>query len=297
MADLTPTPANDRTDDISETAPKESGAKRRRIRKWVNKLGWILLILAPLVFGIAALGYKLGLFGLGVSFGVLNTKLGPLLLLLCGIFGLASLALAFVVKPRKGLVIGILGVVVPLLAIMKLGATQKAVYEKYPFIHDVTTDTQDPPVFGSVIMGERDATQDVNTADYVGKKAPTFNANKEPTGEALVSALQSRSFPEIRTLVLDGSRKAVFDQAVMTATSMGWDIKEEDLESGRIDATDTTFWYGFKDDVTIRLKDANGGGVVLDVRSLSRVGGSDIGKNAERVGAFLDAMSKADIAK
>ena len=255
------------------------------------------MILGPLTFVIAALGYKLGIFGIGVSFGVLNTKLGPILLVLCGLFGLASLGLAFIVKPRKGLMIGILGVLVPLMAFVKLGATQKAVYEKYPYIHDVTTDTQDPPVFGSVVLAEREATKRVNTTDYVGKKAPTFNANKEPTGEALVSALQSKSFPSIRPLILDGSHEAVFNQAVETAKSMGWKIKEEDLEAGRIDATDTTFWYGFKDDVTIRLREANGGGIIVDVRSLSRVGGSDIGKNAARVGAFLDTMSKAELAK
>ena len=297
MADLTPIPANDRSEEVSATLTKGAGAKRRRLRKLVNKAGWILLILAPLTFVIAALGYKLGIFGIGVSFGVLNTKLGPILLALCAIFGLASLGLAFIVKPRKGLMIGILGVLVPLLAFAKLGATQKAVYEKYPFIHDVTTDTQDPPVFGSVVLAEREATKDVNTTDYVGKKAPTFNANKEPTGEALVSALQSKSFPSIRPLILDGSREAVFNAALKTAKSNGWKIKEEDLETGRIDATDTTFWYGFKDDVTIRLREANGGGIIVDVRSLSRVGGSDIGKNAARVGAFLDTMSKAELAK
>ena len=297
MADLTPTPANDRSEEIVPTVAKESGVKRRRIRKLVNKVGWILLILAPLSFGVAALGYKLGLFGIAVSFGVLNTKVGPLLLALCGLFGLVSLVLAFVVKPRKGVTIGILGLLIPLAAFVKLGATQKAVYEKYPFIHDVTTDTQDPPVFGSVILAEREATKGVNTTDYVGKKAPTYNAKKEPTGEALVSALQSKSFPSIRSLILDGSREAVFNAALKTAKSMGWKIKEEDLETGRIDATDTTFWYGFKDDVTIRLREANGGGIIVDVRSLSRVGGSDIGKNAARVGAFLDAMSKAELAK
>ena len=297
MADLTPIPANDRSEEVSATLTKGAGAKRRRLRKLVNKAGWILLILAPLTFVIAALGYKLGIFGIGVSFGVLNTKLGPILLALCAIFGLASLGLAFIVKPRKGLMIGILGVLVPLLAFAKLGATHKAVYEKYPFIHDVTTDTQDPPVFGSVVLAEREATKGVNTTDYVGKKAPTYNAKKEPTGEALVSALQSKSFPSIRPLILDGSREAVFNAALKTAKSNGWKIKEEDLETGRIDATDTTFWYGFKDDVTIRLREANGGGIIVDVRSLSRVGGSDIGKNAARVGAFLDTMSKAELAK
>ena len=53
---------------------------------------------------------------------------------------------------------------------------------------------------------------------------------------------------------------------------MGWDLVAADAAAGRIEATDTTFWFGFKDDVVIRVRPANGGSRV-DVRSLSRVGG------------------------
>ena len=77
-----------------------------------------------------------------------------------------------------------------------------------------------------------------------------------------------------------------------TAKSMGWTIKEENLAEGRIDATDTTFWYGFDDDITIRIRDGKGGGTIIDVRSLSRIGGSDLGKNAERVSAFLERLAR-----
>ena len=176
-------------------------------------------------------------------------------------------------------------------AFVKLGATKKAVYEDLPFIHDVTTDTQDPPFFGEVVTAERSAVEGVNTDEYIGKKAPVFKDEK-PAGEELVSALQTQAFPEIRPLVLNESKDVVFGEALATAKSMGWKIKEENLAEGRIDATDTTFWYGFDDDVTIRLRDSEGGGTIVDVRSLSRIGGSDLGKNAERVGAFLERLAK-----
>jgi uncharacterized protein (DUF1499 family) len=55
---------------------------------------------------------------------------------------------------------------------------------------------------------------------------------------------------------------------------------------GRIEATDTTFWWGFKDDVVIRIA-PEGSGSRLDIRSESRVGVSDLGTNAARVGAYL----------
>lgn len=286
MADLTP--ANDPANDDSA---KPSGEKRRKLRRWVNRLTWAFIILAPLVFAIAAIGFKLGLFDLGVAFGTLNQKVGPLVLLLCGIMGVLSLIGAFIVTPRKGLVPGVLGVVIMAGAFVKLGATKKAVYEDLPFIHDVTTDTQDPPVFGQVISTERAAIEGVNTMDYIGKKAPIFKDEK-PAGEKLVSALQTKAFPEIRPLVLSDPKDVVFGEALATAKSMGWEIKEENLAEGRIDATDTTFWYGFEDDITIRLRDGKGGGTIVDVRSLSRIGGSDLGKNAERVGAFLERLAK-----
>jgi uncharacterized protein (DUF1499 family) len=91
---------------------------------------------------------------------------------------------------------------------------------------------------------------------------------------------------------LSDPKDVVFGEALATAKSMGWKIKEENLEEGRIDATDTTFWYGFDDDVTIRLRDGKGGGTIVDVRSLSRIGGSDLGKNADRVGKFLERLAK-----
>lgn len=279
------TPAND----IDLTA-KGTGAKRQIVQRWVNRLSWAFVILAPLVFAFAAIGYKLGLIGLPLAFGILNLKVGPLMVLFCGVFGFISLILAFVIKPRKGLAVGIIGVLIAGFTMGKLGATKKAVYETYPFIHDITTDTQNPPSFGDVVSAERAAVAGVNTADYIGKKAPIFNGG-EPAGEELVSALQTKYFPEIRPLVLNDSKEVVFGKVMATAKSMGWTIKEEDAAAGRIDATDTTFWYGFDDDVTIRLRDSEGGGTIVDVRSLSRVGGSDMGKNAQRVAAFLEKLA------
>ena len=292
MADLTPKniPVSEPANDIA-ILPKASGEKRRALRRWVNRLTWVFIILAPLIFAIAAIGHKLGAFDLGFAFGTLNTKIGPLMLIVCGVMGLASLLGAFIVRPRKGLVPAILGIAIMVFAFGKLSTTKKAVYEKLPFIHDVTTDTQDPPVFGEVVMAERAKVEGVNTADYVGKMAPVFKDEK-PAGEKLVSALQTKAFPEIRPLVLSETKDVVFGEAMATAKSMGWKIKEEDLAAGRIDATDTTFWYGFDDDITIRLRDGKGGGTIVDVRSLSRIGGSDLGKNADRVGEFLRRLAE-----
>ena len=70
---------------------------------------------------------------------------------------------------------------------------------------------------------------------------------------------------------------------------MGWEVVEADSVGGRIEATDETFWFGFKDDVVIRLTSA-GERTILDVRSLSRVGGGDVGTNAARIREYLDEV-------
>ncbi|MGB3456753.1 MAG: DUF1499 domain-containing protein [Litorimonas sp.] len=262
------------------TGPKDP--KRIRFRRWVLRITLALVILSPLVFMLAGLGSRLGLWSWQFGLGTLTRSVGPVVLLITLIMGGVSLLAWALIKPRKGLVVAVLALVIPIAAMLQLNAV-RATAASLPFIHDITTDTQDPPTFGAVIMAERNATEGVNTVDYAGKR---IGGEDTP----LVSAAQTQAYPEIRTLVLSEPPATVFGRAEQVARDLGWAIKEADAESGRIDATDTTFWYGFKDDVAIRLRPATGGGTRLDVRSVSRVGGSDLGANAERIGGFLDAM-------
>jgi len=103
--------------------------------------------------------------------------------------------------------------------------------------------------------------------------------------------LQAKAYPKIRPLIVSDSPDVAFGEALATVKSMGWDVAYSDPAKGQIDATATTFWYGFKDDVAVRIRPSEGGGSVVDVRSISRVGGSDIGANAARIEAFLKKMS------
>ena len=67
---------------------------------------------------------------------------------------------------------------------------------------------------------------------------------------------------------------------------MGWQVAATDTAAGRLEATHTTRWFGFKDDVIVRIR-PEGTGSRVDVRSVSRVGLSDLGANAERIRGFL----------
>lgn len=71
---------------------------------------------------------------------------------------------------------------------------------------------------------------------------------------------------------------------------MRWDIVDAEPDEGRIEATATTFWYGFKDDVVVRVA-PRGEGSLVDVRSASRVGRSDAGTNAQRILTYLDRLT------
>lgn len=271
--------------DVITTKPSVSGPKKQKTRDWIHRFALVSAVLLPVFFMVAALGSKFGLWswqaGLGASRG-----LGMKIIFFTLALGVIALLATALVKPRKGWWIAVLAIAMPL-AFMAKGASVKNTVESLPFIHDVTTDTQNPPTFSDVIKAQRAAVPGVNTLDYIGKTAPSGVDRKE---KALVSVLQNKAYPTIRPLVLSGDPDVVFGEALATVKSMGWDVAYSDPALGQIDATATTFWYGFKDDVTVRIRPSEGGGSLVDVRSVSRVGGSDLGANAARVETFLKKM-------
>jgi hypothetical protein len=140
-----------------------------------------------------------------------------------------------------------------------------------PAIHDITTDTLVPPPFEAVLPLRAGAP---NPPDYDPGVAP----------------LQRQAYPDLHPLTLDLPPSLAFALALETARGRGWDIVASDADAGRIEATDTTFWFRFKDDIVIRLAALPDGGTRIDVRSKSRVGRSDVGKNAARIRQFLGAL-------
>lgn len=272
---------------VIEVPKKESGHKAQKARDWTHRVTLVMAVFLPVFFMVAALGAKFELWSWMTGLG-LSRNLGMKLIFATLGLGVISAVLFLFVKPRKGWWISALAVVMALGFIIK-GATVKNTADSLPFIHDVTTDTQNPPTFSDIIIAERAKLKRANKLDYIGKTAP---AGKDRKGKELVSVLQAKAYPTIRPLVVSDSPDVAFGEALATVKSMGWDVAYSDPAKGRIDATATTFWYGFKDDVTVRIKPSEGGGSLIDVRSVSRVGGSDLGANAARVEAFLKKMSQ-----
>ena len=137
-----------------------------------------------------------------------------------------------------------------------------------PPIHDITTDTNDPPLFVDVLPLRASAK---NSADYGGSR---------------VAALQRAAYPDIAPVDLALAPAAAFAKALAAANAMGWAIVAADSSAGRIEATATTRVFRFRDDVVIRIRPRDGGSR-LDIRSVSRIGGADLGKNASRIREFI----------
>ncbi|HWR58534.1 MAG TPA: DUF1499 domain-containing protein [Thermodesulfovibrionales bacterium] len=144
-----------------------------------------------------------------------------------------------------------------------------------PKIHDITTDTENPPEFAAVILLRRNAP---NPPEYGGPD---------------VASKQREAYPDMKPLVLDVPAGKAFDKARTAARRMGWEIVSANKQDLRIEATDTTAWFGFKDDVVIRITPLDDSSRV-DIRSVSRVGLGDVGTNAQRIRRYLKRLSKSE---
>jgi len=142
-------------------------------------------------------------------------------------------------------------------------------------IHDVSTDVTNPPVFVEIIA-IREADGAANPPEYSGEFTET----------------QLAAFPDIQTLSVARTPGEVFAAAEGVVAELGWEMVAADVASGRIEATASTSFFRFKDDVVIRIKAAAGGSEV-DIRSKSRVGQGDMGANAARVREFLTRLQAA----
>lgn len=135
-----------------------------------------------------------------------------------------------------------------------------------PAIHDISTDTLDPPTFTAA-------------EEMRGDGANPLTIKPESI------AAQIASYPGIATIRNSEALEKNYDKAISTATALGWDIYHQDRQSGVIEAVDSTAIMNFKDDIVIRLREVDSE-TLIDVRSVSRVGVSDMGANAKRIRAF-----------
>ena len=221
-------------------------------------LGLLLgLILAPLShrFGILQFPAVLqGLLGIAAASALL---------------ALAALIVALVLRFRKlpGAGVSRIALVVALIPIGVLGV-QFFNAQSVPPIHDISTDWQNPPLFSKALQ----------------RRSQQHNS-LEPNPETI--ALQHAHYGNLGgPQVLKQPPQQVLDAAEEVARELGWDVIAREPE--RLEAVDKSFWFGFRDDIVVRVRPVGADASVLDIRSASRIGVSDLGKNAERIRDFLE---------
>lgn len=220
---------------------------------WIGLLGCVLLMIDGPLYRAHVLGLSAALrivIPAALFLGVIAVLLSLVGLVRSGSKGLAM----------AGLVLGLISAVMPLKSINTA---------RHSPIHDVSTDRANPPLFVAVLP-LRAAAKAANSTEYDTKTAE----------------LQKETYPDIGPLHLDVPPAQAYERSLAAARNSGWEIVASDPAQGRIEATATTFWFGFKDDVVVRIA-ADGSGSRIDVRSLSRIGHSDVGANAKRVRDYL----------
>jgi len=234
-------------------------------------LGVTVVVGGVIAMIASAFGYRQGFWTLPAAYtilrdGVLVTSGGTVI------------ALAGALRTRPGS--GRRGFVAAVLATALGAAAAGSVIAQYqvarhaPPIHDITTDPIDPPAFVTLHAARVDAP---NGTDYGGPD---------------VAAQQQAAFPDIVPARLTAPPAEAFARALAAARAMGWQIASADSAAGRIEATATTTWFGFTDDIVVRVTPAPQGSRI-DVRSASRRRQGDAGTNAGLVRQYLQRLTRA----
>jgi uncharacterized protein (DUF1499 family) len=132
-----------------------------------------------------------------------------------------------------------------------------------PLIHDITTDTVNPPPF--LVATTLRASSD-NSSEY----------------DANIRLQQLDGYPDILPLYSEKSLAKTFELVSASVESLGYKDIIRDNDLAQLEFSDQTFWFGFIDDIVIRVSREQQKSRI-DIRSASRVGKSDIGKNARRI--------------
>jgi len=228
----------------------------------------MMSILSIVVLCAGPVGYKSGVLSLQPALLSLIASLGIAMVTL-----IVSLILFFLDKNkglnqnRKFLLMALLTSLVPSLLVV----TQLLKAVSVPEIHDITTDMLNPPVFSDIVALRKDAPNDL---------VYKYQGSAENLAE-----LQRAAYPDLMPLTSSLTVRQAMERSVGILKEQGLEVINVDHVNGLIEATATSFWYGFKDDVVVRIQ-ATDQNLRIDLRSVSRVGRSDIGANAARIRTF-----------
>ena len=252
---------------------------------WARRLSWLALALSlggVAAALVAALGAGAGAWPYGAGLGALRYAL------YAAIAGGVLAIVAWVVSRRSGARTGwinALALVAAVLFTAYLG-NQIATARSVPAIHDAATDLDDLPQFSRLTVR-------ADNLENIPDEGRPELAAMDP--ESRWKALHRGAYSDLRPLRLAAPPAEVVRRAEQLARERGWEVANVDGRAGVVEATATTLFFRFKDDVVVRVRPdpARPGGSVVDMRSISRVGGSDVGVNAARIRDFLRDLEAA----
>lgn len=231
-------------------------------------VGVLLAALAVIAIAMSGLGTRWGWWNFRTGFVVL--KWGAYAAIAAALITILGAVLARGTDGRRSLTAAAVVTVIALGVVSVPWRFSRAA-RAVPPIHDITTDFDNPP--GFVVLRDRRVGAS-NSIDYGGPS---------------IAAQQRAGYPDIGAVTLELAPSQALERAADVAAQLGWKIAAKDTATGRIEATDRTRWFGFTDDIVVRISPAAGGSRV-DIRSVSRVGKSDVGTNARRVRTFLSRL-------
>ena len=264
-------------------------AKPRRIwRKSLPK--WSLWVsLAVLAwFALAVFGPKYGIIDWRTGLGFMIRDAGTLLLAIAALFAAIAFAFAFFKTPRGPWWKAALAFAIP--AVIFLGLLgMRAQAESVPPIHDVSTDLRDPPMFSAQTMALRAELEANPINDYgtpLGELPMWANSEDEALKAKNHADIIAEEYEELQPIIVGGATdEEAFDAIVAAMGEIGLQNVRRIEGSNTVEGVAETFAFGFKDDVVARLEDGQ-----IDLRSVSRVGVSDLGYNAARVEDLREAI-------
>ena len=226
-----------------------------RLINGCGKLALLCLIMAP----VSVFSVRLGLhFSIGLSIFALSCVLALVVII---VLVVASLLPRYQ-HHRRAAIMNTLPAIPPTLLILVILVSSG----EYPAIHDITTNTNDPPVF-----------------DIAVERRGTDSNSIEIKPESI--AIQLEYYPDLATIESSLSPSDAFSRAAEVAIELNWQIYNSDPQKGLLEASYSSFWFGFSDDIVIRIRPTEEG-TEIDLRSVSRVGRGDLGANAKRIRAF-----------
>lgn len=215
----------------------------------------------------AGLGYRFGAWTYGS--GILTMRWAAGICVGAFVVALIALVVALWAGQRRAMLVAAVALTLAVVVAGPPLLLWRTVSE-VPRIHDITTDTADPPAFVAVL--------------------PLRKGSNSVGIDLAAIEQQKKGYPDIAPQRLDVPPAQALKRAETAVRALGWEVVAMSPGDGRIEATDTTLLFGFKDDIVIRIR-PDGAGSRVDARSVSRVGRSDFGVNAKRIRKLQAALA------